>query len=68
MLPYAYARWVDGPKSPEELTAKRIPMAVLDVDNQPVALFRNEWELNVAARDNTSWAFNETAPIRAGQG
>ncbi|MFM2418242.1 MAG: hypothetical protein RL385_2965 [Pseudomonadota bacterium] len=65
MLPYSYARWVDGPKSPEELTAKRIAMAVLDLDGQPVALMRNEWELNVAIRDNPSWVFNETAPIRA---
>ncbi|MET0283384.1 MAG: EF-Tu/IF-2/RF-3 family GTPase, partial [Polyangiales bacterium] len=66
MLPYSYARWVDGVSQPEELTAKRIPMAVLDIDGKPVALFRNDWELGVAVRDNTSWVFNETAPIRAG--
>jgi len=40
-------------------------MAVLDLDGRPVALMRNEWELNVAIRDNPSWVFNETAPIRA---
>ncbi len=68
MLPYQHARWVDGPKTPEELTARRIPMAVLDVDGRPVALMRNEWELGVAMRDNPSWVFNETAPIRAGEG
>jgi len=67
LLPYSYARWVDGPKSPEELTAKRIAMAVLDLDGRPVALMRNEWELNVAIRDNASWVFNETAPIRAAE-
>jgi peptide chain release factor 3 len=66
MLPYSYARWVDGVSQPEELTAKRIPMAVLDIDGKPVALFRNDWELGVAVRDNTGWVFNETAPIRAG--
>ncbi len=68
LLPYQHARWVDGPKGPEELLAKRIPMAVLDVDSRPVALMRNDWELSVAVRDNPSWVFNETAPIRAGEG
>jgi hypothetical protein len=42
-------------------------MAVLDIDGKPVALFRNDWELSVAVRDNPAWKFNETAPIRAGQ-
>ena len=66
LLPYQHARWVDGPSKPEELTAKRIAMAVLDIDGRPVALMRNDWELSVAMRDNPSWKFNETAPIRAG--
>jgi len=66
MLSYAHARWVDGAKSPEELREKRIAMAVMDLDGRPVALMRNDWELNVAIRDNPSWKFNETAPIRAG--
>jgi peptide chain release factor 3 len=66
LLPYQYARWVDGPRTPEELLAKRIQMAVLDLDGRPVAMMRNDWELSVAQRDNPSWVFNETAPIRAG--
>jgi hypothetical protein len=40
-------------------------MAVLDRDNRPVALFRDEWELGRAARDNENWTFSETAPIVA---
>jgi peptide chain release factor 3 len=67
LLPYQHARWVDGPSTPEELTHKRIAMAVLDLDGRPVALLRNDWELSVAVRDNPSWKFNETAPIRAGE-
>jgi peptide chain release factor 3 len=67
LLPFAYARWVDGPKSPEELTAKRIAMGVTDLDGRPVALLRNDWELSVAVRDNPAWVFNETAPIRAAE-
>jgi peptide chain release factor 3 len=66
LLPYQHARWVDGASTPEELLAKRIAMAVMDLDGRPVALMRNDWELSVAQRDNPSWTFNETAPIRAG--
>ena len=66
LLPYQHARWVDGARTPEELLAKRIAMAVMDLDGRPVALMRNDWELSVAVRDNPSWTFNETAPIRAG--
>ena len=66
LLPFAHARWVEGASTPEELTARRIAMAVLDIDGRPVALMRNDWELSVAQRDNPSWVFRETAPIRAG--
>jgi len=38
-------------------------MAVLDRDDRPVALFRDEWELGRAERDNENWTFHETAPI-----
>ncbi len=68
LLPYQHARWVEGPTTPEELTARRIAMAVLDLDGRPVALMRNDWELSVAVRDNPNWHFQETAPIRAASG
>jgi peptide chain release factor 3 len=67
MLPFQHARWVDGPKTTDELLAKRIAMAVSDLDGRPVALMRNDWELSVAVRDNPAWKFNETAPIRAAE-
>ncbi|MBW2189656.1 MAG: GTP-binding protein [Deltaproteobacteria bacterium] len=65
LLPYQHARWVEGATDCAELRAKRIPMAVLDQDNRPVALFRDEWELGRAERDNENWTFHETAPIVA---
>jgi peptide subunit release factor RF-3 len=65
MLPYAHARWVMGADTPDELKAKRIPMSVTDMDDRPVGLFRNEFELGVAVRDNPEWKFEETAPLRS---
>ena len=65
LLPYQHARWVEGAKDCTDLMARRIPMAVLDRDGRPVALFRDEWELHRAIRDNEGWTFRETAPIVA---
>ncbi len=67
-LPYEHARWVEGPQTPEEMLARRIPMVVLDQDGRLVALFRDQWELERSIRDNDEWRFLETAPIRAGEG
>lgn len=66
ILPYNYARWVEGVEGPDELKQKRVPMAVTDQDGGPVALFRDEWELQRAVRDNEAWTFHETAHIKAG--
>ncbi len=70
LLPHQFARWVrtikeQGAPTCEELTDRRIPMAVTDLDDRPVALFRDEWELDRAVRDNDDWSFLETAPIEA---
>lgn len=66
MLPYAHARWVDGPTDTDELRAKRIAMAVTDIDGRPVALLKNSWEVDKAASNCPDWQFHPTAPIRAG--
>jgi peptide chain release factor 3 len=63
-LGFSHARWVDGPKTPQELSKARISMAVSDVDGRPVALFRDDWELRRAQQDAPEWVFNTTAPIR----
>ena len=57
------ARWVVE-HTPEEITAQRITMGVRDQDGRTVALFRDEYELRRAVRDNPKWTFAETAPIR----
>ena len=62
-LGYSLARWVEGAEKPEDLVRQRIPMGVADQDGKPVALFRDEWELLRAIRDNEGWTFHETAPI-----
>lgn len=66
-LPYSYARWVEEEATAAEMKAKRIPLAVNDQDDLPVALFRDEWEMKRAIRDNEQWTFLETAPIRAAE-
>lgn len=71
MLPYTLARWVESDEdkiTTDVLHARRVPLAVNDVDAQPVALFRDQWEVDRAKLDNPSWRLLETAPIRAGEG
>jgi peptide chain release factor 3 len=63
-LGYSHARWVDGPTSPQEILKARIAAGVVDQDNRPVALLRDDWELRRAQSDNPTWKFNATAPIR----
>jgi peptide chain release factor 3 len=65
-LPFGYARWVEGATSCAELEARRIPMAVTDIDGHPVALLQSEWDVRRLERDNESWKFLETAPIGSG--
>lgn len=63
-LGFSYARWVDGPRTPEELVKARIAMGVRDQDDRVVALMRDEWEVRRAESNNPEWVFHETAPIR----
>ncbi len=63
-LPYAFARWVPDAETPQALAAARVPLAVTDQDNIPVALLRDQWELNRIIRNNDTWAFLPTAPLR----
>ena len=67
-LGYAFARWVLEASSPKELTERRVPLAVTDIDGRPVALMRDRWELERLQRDNAEWTFRETAPITQGGG
>ena len=57
------ARWV-AEATASDITAQHITLGVTDVDGRAVALFRDEYELRRAVRDNPSWTFADTAPIR----
>lgn len=62
-LPYQYARWVKGAADTAALEARRIPLAVTDIDGYPVALMQSEWDVRRLERDNENWKFLETAPM-----
>ncbi len=66
-LPFQFARWVEEQTTTDEMMDRRIPLAVTDLDGLPVALFRDEWEVQRAVRDNDDWTWLETAPIRAAE-
>ncbi len=65
-LPFQHARWVQGATTTAELEARRIPLAVTDIDGHPVALVQSEWDVRRLERDNEAWKFLETAPIGSG--
>jgi peptide chain release factor 3 len=62
-LPFQYARWVKGAADTAALEARRIPLAVTDIDGYPVALMQSEWDVRRLERDNENWKFLETAPM-----
>jgi peptide chain release factor 3 len=62
-LPYTRARWVGGVATTKELEKARIPLGVTDQDGHVVALFRDEWEMQRAMRDQPNWQFSEVAAI-----
>ncbi|MEM6962965.1 MAG: EF-Tu/IF-2/RF-3 family GTPase, partial [Myxococcota bacterium] len=68
VLPFQFARWVEGPSDPKELERARVPMAVHDQHGQLVALLRDHWELTRVVDANRDWVFHETAPIRVENG
>ncbi len=64
-LPFTHARWVTGEgASPEALERARYGSCVYDQDQQPVALFKSEWELASAERDYPKWTFHPAVPLR----
>ena len=62
-LPYSVARWVQG----ADFDAANFEMEtdcliVEDRDQQPVSLFKSEWNLTYAAGKHPSWQFLAAAP------
>lgn len=62
-LGYNHARWVIGANNVQELKDRRLPLAVADQDGLPVSLFRDDWEIRYAERENPTWQFSDTAPL-----
>jgi peptide chain release factor 3 len=65
-LPYTVARWVEGQGfDPEKFEHETDAMVVVDKDDNFIALFKNEWNLNYAAGRHPEWKWMPTAPVRA---
>jgi peptide chain release factor 3 len=64
-LPYTVARWVDGAGfDPSGFEHETDAMVVIDKDENAVALFKNEWNLNYAAGRHPDWKWMTTAPVK----
>jgi peptide chain release factor 3 len=67
-LPYTVARWVQGAGfDPASFEHETDALVVLDKDENDVALFKNEWNLNYAAGRHPEWKWSTTAPPKAAQ-
>jgi peptide chain release factor 3 len=67
-LPYAVARWPEGDFKINDYEHGETSMVVLDRDELPVVLFRNEWSLRYAQDRAKNVTFREEAPRKANQG
>jgi peptide chain release factor 3 len=66
LLGFSHARWITGDgASPEALEKSRYGVVVKDIDSNSVVLFKNEWELAAAERQNPKWRFHPAVPTRA---
>jgi len=63
-LPYQVARWVGGADfDPGRFEAEVDALCVEDRDQNPIALFKSEWNLNYAIGRHPSWTWSPTAPV-----
>ena len=64
-LPYQVARWISGPGfDPRSLELEVDALCVEDRDQNPLALFKSEWNMNYAQGKHADWTFAPTAPSR----
>lgn len=61
-LPLAHARWIGG-EDPEGDAKKIVGQHVEDTEGHPVVLFRNDWELGHAQRENPDVELLSTSPL-----
>jgi peptide chain release factor 3 len=65
-LPYQVARWISGPGfDPRSLELEVDALCVEDRDQNPLALFKSEWNMSYAQGRHADWTFAPTAPARA---
>ena len=63
-LPYHLARWVSGAGfDPARFEAEVDSLCVEDRDQNPIALFKSEWNLSYAMGRHPSWTWAPTAPV-----
>jgi len=63
-LPYQVARWVSGDGfDPGRFEAEVDALCVEDRDQNPIALFKSEWNLNYAVGRHPGWTWSATAPV-----
>ncbi len=62
-LGFSHARWLDGIEDAAKAARAIVGTHVLDVDEHPVVLLRNDWELGVAERENPKVSFLMTSPL-----
>jgi len=63
-LPYQVARWVAGEGfDPARFETEVDALCVEDRDQNPIALFKSEWNLNYAMGRHPAWTWSPTAPV-----
>ena len=63
-LPYQVARWVSGDDfNPDKFEQEVDASCVEDRDQNPIALFKSEWNLNYAVGRHPAWTWSPTAPV-----
>ncbi|MFO7155064.1 MAG: peptide chain release factor 3 [Pseudomonadota bacterium] len=61
-LGLSHARWIGG-DDPEANARKIVGQLVQDTEGHPVVLFRNDWELGMAERENPDIPLLTTSPL-----
>jgi peptide chain release factor 3 len=61
-LPYSLMRWVSGSRADLDELAQMGTTVMYDLANEPVALFREEWDLRYVQKKLPALVFSETSP------
>src|SRR5205814_2567861 len=65
-LPYTVARWIQGTGfDPSSFEQEVDALCVVDRDQNPLALFKSEWNLSYAQGRHPQWTFSPTAMTKS---